>query len=183
MRLFVGIDIPQEIKNTLAGLIDSMRPIANLRWSQTSNLHVTTKFIGEWPEARLGEVKAQLARMEHTSIPISIRGLGWFPNPHTPRVFWAAVRAPESLGTLAGKTEEALSALGIARETRPYSPHLTLARIENQPALAGLRRHVAALPSDDFGEFKATAFHLYHSQPGPNRSIYTKLESFPLTES
>ena len=107
MRLFAGLDIPEEVKGTLEALLDGFRPAAKLRWSPVGNLHVTTKFIGEWPDQRLEEMKQALSGVRGEPIPISIRGLGWFPNPHSPRTFWAASRGGEALLTLAAATDEA----------------------------------------------------------------------------
>lgn len=180
MRLFIGLDIPQHVQTSLDALIGSLRPAARLHWSPVENLHVTTKFIGEWPEARLDELKSALATVHSPAIPVSIRGLGWFPNPHSPRVFFAAIRAPESLPQLAATTQEAVVALGVEKETRHYSPHLTLARIREAHDLAELRRRVAALPSDDFGEFLADSFHLYLSRREAGGSVYSKLATYPL---
>jgi 2'-5' RNA ligase len=180
MRLFVGLDLPPEVQGRLAAFIDTLRPAARLRWSTAANLHITTKFIGEWPEARTEELKQALAGVSGPPVPVAIRGLGWFPNPHSPRVFFAAVRAPESLAALHKATDAALQPLGVAREERAYSPHLTLARLEDKAGLVELRRRVASLDSDDFGEFTATAFHLYLSRPGPGGSVYSKLACFPL---
>jgi 2'-5' RNA ligase len=118
MRLFVGLDIPPEVKDNLARFIDSLRPEASLRWSTSSNLHITTKFIGEWRADRLEEMKTALATVQGESFSIAIRGLGWYPNPHSPRVFWAAVRADSSLPTLAKATEEAVATIGVEKEKR-----------------------------------------------------------------
>ncbi len=181
MRLFTGLDIPTHVKDNLGGLIESLRPVARLRWSLVGNLHITTKFIGEWPEQRLEEMKQALASIaSKPAIPIAIRGLGWFPNPHSPRVFWAAVRAPESLADLARATEDATFELGVARENRPFAPHLTLARIQNPGDIGQLRHRVAELDSDDFGEFSATEFHLYQSRMMAGGSVYSKLASYSL---
>ncbi|MBL8217807.1 MAG: RNA 2',3'-cyclic phosphodiesterase [Bryobacterales bacterium] len=182
MRLFVGLDLPESVKTNLGKLVAGLRPAAKMRWSPVANLHITTKFIGEWPEPRLEELRAALAGIKGVApFSIAIRGLGWFPNPHNPRVFWAAVRAPEQLAQLAAATEAATHLLGIARETRPFAPHLTLARMPDPPVdLAPLRRAVATLPSDDFGSFEATCFHLYLSKMGPGGSVYTKLATYPL---
>jgi len=183
MRLFVGLDIPSEVKDNLARFIDDLRPAADLRWSPTANLHITTKFIGEWRADRLEELKSALATISGiAAFPVSIRGLGWYPNPHSPRVFWAAVRAEPALSDLARKTEDALAAIGIEKEKRPYSPHLTLARIQDSPNLGEIRRRVASLTSDDFGRFTSSEFHLYLSQPGPRGSVYSKLATYPLIE-
>lgn len=183
MRLFVGLDLPAPIQESLGALIAQLRPAARCRWSPAANLHITTKFLGEWPQDKLSEMKAALAGVRGPAIDIAIRGLGWFPNPHNPRVFFAAVRAPESLAALARATEEAVEPLGIARETRTYSPHLTLARIEERAGLIELRQRIAALDSTDFGQFTATGFHLYLSQPSTGGSVYSKLASFPLDKA
>ncbi|MBI4906722.1 MAG: RNA 2',3'-cyclic phosphodiesterase [Acidobacteria bacterium] len=183
MRLFVGLDLPSNVQDQLATLIESIRPAAKLRWSVASNLHITTKFIGELPEPQLEALKSRLAALIAAPMEIGVRGLGWFPNPHNPKVFFAAVRAPEALHQLASITDAAVAGLGIERETRKYSPHLTLARIQPGTDLRELRRRVAALPSDDFGSFAATAFHLYLSTPTGSGSVYTKLASFRLQES
>lgn len=182
MRLFVGLDLPESVQLNLEKLVAALRPAAKLRWSPVGNLHITTKFIGEWPEERLEEMKTALGNVRGIApFSIAIRGLGWFPNPHRPRVFWAAVRAGEQLAQLAAATEDAAFSLGVAKETRAFAPHLTLARIPDPAVdLAALRRRVASLPTDDFGSFDTTAFHLYLSKMGPGGSVYTKLATFPL---
>jgi 2'-5' RNA ligase len=111
---------------------------------------------------------------------IHVRGLGWFPNPHTPRIFWATVDAPEALKQLAAGTDQALSQLGIEIEKRPYSPHLTLARVERGTPVGGLRQAVAQLDFADFGSFRAEHFTLYQSKTGPKGSLYTSLAEYPL---
>jgi 2'-5' RNA ligase len=107
---------------------------------------------------------------------VAIHGLGWFPNPKSPRVFWAGVHGGEPLSALAAATEAATTKEGVPRENRPYSPHLTLARIRDRVPLEALRKAIATLASDDFGSFRATAFVLYLSAGGK----YTKLAEFPL---
>lgn len=177
MRLFTGLDIPERERSALTAVLDQLRPLAPLRWSPPANLHVTTKFIGEWPEDRLAELKAALSTVPvNGPIGVSLTGLGWIPNPHTPRMFWAIVKAGPKLAELAAAIEGRLEPLGIAREERPYQAHLTLARIKAPMSLGPVRRAIAQLPGADFGSFEATAFHLYLSSAGH----YAKLASFPL---
>lgn len=183
MRLFVGIDLPYEVRRNLELLLQMLRPKADLQWSPPANLHVTTKFIGEWPEEDLDILKEALAEISPPGeFRVDIQGLGWFPDERNPRVFWAGIRGGESLPALARATEDACEPLGIAREGRPYSPHLTLARIRRPVDLTALRKSLASLPSDHFGRFTATQFHLYESQLRPGGSIYTKLASFHLAK-
>jgi RNA 2',3'-cyclic 3'-phosphodiesterase len=182
MRLFVGFAIPDPGIPDSAGanlrvLLNRLRPLADFRWTPVKNLHVTTKFIGEFPEARLDELKRALGAI---AVPepfdISVRGLGWFPNPHHPRVFWAGVDGGEPLRALAAATEQATAQLGVASEDREFRPHLTLARLKAPTPLESIRRGVASLDSQDFGSFRPRGFVLYISSQGQ----YTSLAEFPL---
>ncbi|HEY1495215.1 MAG TPA: RNA 2',3'-cyclic phosphodiesterase [Candidatus Solibacter sp.] len=180
MRLFTGLDLPVEVVGNLEELLRRLKPTAPIHWSPPANLHVTTKFIGEWPEERLGELTAALAKVpSRTPIPVNIRRVGFFPNPHSPRIFWCGIEAP-GLELLAADTDAATGALGIEPEKRPYSPHLTLARIKEQIDLQPLRKTVTALESLEFGSFEARSFFLYRSTLRPTGSVYTKLAEFPL---
>jgi 2'-5' RNA ligase len=182
MRLFVGLDLPEETICSLEALLARLRPTARIHWSPPANLHITTKFIGEWPDERVADVKAALTAIEPgDAIPVRVHRLGFFPNPHAPRVFWCGIEAP-GLETLAPATDRATAALGIPRETRSFSPHLTLARIKERLDLQPLRETIAALPSLEFGSFEARSFFLYRSSPRPTGSVYTKLAEFPLAK-
>jgi 2'-5' RNA ligase len=177
MRLFCGIEIPAGIKASLGALTDRLRPLAKLAWSPTENLHVTTKFIGEWPEARVDGITRALAEIPRPRmIKISVRGLGWFPNDRNPRVLWAGIQSGEGLGSLAGETERRLAILGVPAEERAFHPHLTLARRRDSVSIDGLRTEVAGIASTDFGTFHAESFFLYLSRAGR----YTKLQEFSL---
>ena len=86
MRLFTGLDLPGDLVAHLEGLVYSLKPAARIHWSPPANLHVTTKFIGEWPEARLEELKDALAGLPpHPPVAVRIRRVGFYPNPHAPR--------------------------------------------------------------------------------------------------
>ena len=157
-----------------------LRPAAHLKWSPVYNLHITLKFIGEWPEEKLPQLEAALRSVcRRNPIPLEVRGLGWFPSPKNPRVFWAGLQNGEGLATLARDIETALEPLGIAKDTRPFSAHLTLARIKDPAPLDALRAAMETLESAEYGAFNATCFHLYRSQPGAAGSIYTKLSECP----
>ena len=182
MRLFVGLDLPAEAIRNLERLLDSLRPCARISWSPPANLHVTTKFIGEWPEARIPELESALQAVpSRTPIAVGLRRLGFFPNPSSPRIFWCGIDAP-GLDVLAADTDRATSTLGIVNEKLAYSPHLTLARIKERLDLQPLHDRIGALPSVEFGHFEAASFFLYLSKPGPKGSVYTKLREFPLTK-
>lgn len=178
MRLFTGLSLAYEVRRNIELLYQSLQPLAPIAWSPAANLHITTKFIGEWPAERLDELKATLRAMPRAgSFPLAVDGFGWFPTPHHPRHLFAAVRAPEALGALAAATAEALAAIGVPAEDRPYRPHVTLARVKDATVdLAPVKQFIAQLPSTDFGRMTVTSFKLYESRAGS----YTVLEDFPL---
>lgn len=175
MRLFAAIDIPDEIRHAIQNTIALLKPSAPLRWSRAANLHITTKFLGEVDAALLPAVEQALAAVPSPGeIPIIIRGFGWFPNPHAPRILYIGIQAPQALSVLHRATDQALLPLGIPAETKPYRPHLTIARIEPKTPLVELRHAIAAQPTNDFGSFTATDFYLYESKTLPSGSVYTK---------
>jgi 2'-5' RNA ligase len=180
MRLFTALDLPRDIIGNLEELLRVLKPRAKISWSRPENLHVTIKFIGEFSEERLGELNRALAAVPRPgAIPVHIRRVGFHPNPHAPHNFWCGIEAP-GLEKLASDTDAATAALGVARETRVFSPHLTLARIKDRVPMQALREAIAALPSLEFGQFEARSFNLYQSQMQPGGSVYTKLSEFPL---
>jgi 2'-5' RNA ligase len=167
MRLFTAVDIPADIRSHLSELLDQLRPLAELQWSKPEKLHITTAFIGEWPEARLQELEEVLGNVKSDPIPIVIRGVSWL-NPHA---LCAGVEGP-GLGNLADATWNALSSLGLTKEDRAFHPHLTLAR--NKKKRSNLRLDQFA--SSDFGTFTASNFVLFLSHGGK----YAQLKRYAL---
>jgi 2'-5' RNA ligase len=160
LRLFTAIDIPVDVKAAIAALLDRLRPLANLHWIPIEKLHITTKFIGEWPEERLGELNGKLASVQAPApVDVVIRGLG-----RLPRVLYAAVELNEGLTELAAATERAV---GGRVEDRAYRPHITLARTRKRVP------HID-LEISTIGSFRASSFALYLSAAGK----YTKLQEF-----
>jgi 2'-5' RNA ligase len=182
VRLFTGISLSEDVIAGIARVLDYLRPAAQLRWVPPYNLHVTTKFIGEWPENRLDEAIEALQPLSRLApFEMAASGVGWLPNPHSPRVLFIGLKAGPELAQLAAATEDALAPLGIPKEGRKFTAHLTLARIRDTTPLAPLRRSIASLESTEFGSIRAESFHLYLSKPGPAGSIYTQLAEIPFS--
>jgi RNA 2',3'-cyclic 3'-phosphodiesterase len=181
MRLFTAIDLPAETCLRLERLLSALRPEAPIKWSPLDNLHITTKFIGEWPEQRLEEIHDALAQVgPREPFEISLHGLGWYPNAHAPRVLWVEVAAGPELAALVQQIEQRLEAIGVAKEGRPFAPHLTLARIKHPAPLQALRQKVERLQPADLGRFPVAGFSLFRSDPGSNASVYRKLRDYRL---
>ncbi len=179
MRLFLAIDLPPEVLFRLDRLLTALRPEALINWSPLDNLHITAKFIGEWPEARMNELHAALiALAPRDPFAIELCDLGWFPNKRSPRVLWAGVNGGEALKSLARDIEDHLAELGIKREEREFAPHLTLARIKHPVPLGRLRQKVEEMQKVELGNFPVSQFTLFRSDPGSNSSIYRKLHEY-----
>src|ERR1022692_580379 len=101
MRLFTAIDLPPEVIERLDALMAKLRPLAPIAWSRGANLHITTKFIGEWPDDRLAELERALSLGCRAPIPIRVTGLGFFPDRKSPHTFWAGIEANSQLAALA----------------------------------------------------------------------------------
>jgi len=104
---------------------DGVKPV------KSNQLHLTLKFLGEVPESQIGPIKQAIQTIEFPSFNISLHGLGCFPNLNYIRVVWIGIKeGNDNLKQLAQFVEEKLNPIGFPREKRPFSPHLTLARIK-----------------------------------------------------
>ena len=181
MRLFTGIALAPAVAEKISAALEELRPTAHIKWTPPENLHITCKFIGAWHEDRLTDLKTELSAVAPPGpIPIRISQFGFFPNHHHPHSFFAGVQAGEKLAELAASIDRALVPLGLAAETRPYHPHVTLARTKANADTRGLREHLAAMSDFDFGSFDAHEFHLYESKPSARGSVYKKLATYHL---
>ena len=194
MRIFIGIDLDEEIRTKIARFLDGVRGFApDARWVRPESLHITLKFIGEQKSEQVEAIQQRLLRVEGAAMEIRFAGHGFFPTAKSPRVFWVGIQAGPPLAELAGNVDAALAELGIPREDRAFSPHLTLARggggsgspkwrkgDKPNSNFTVLEKRLAAMPELDFGTMTAREFFLYQSQLSPKGSKYTKLQRFAL---
>ena len=188
MRLFVALDFPDAVRQTLRELIARLQPgFRSAKWVRPEAMHITLKFIGEVDGEKLAPIRGALAPV-HSSAPVEIhfRGLGFFPNERRPRVLWCGVEASPNLAELAEAVQRALVPLGIPAESRDFVPHLTLARFNSDDAprkdLETLVRAAGELKSYDFGRTRETELHLIESILKPAGAEYRRLETFPIVK-
>lgn len=179
MRLFTAIDPSAEVLARLERMISVLRPEALVKWSPVDNLHVTIKFIGQWPESRLEELNDALTSLlPRHPFTAEVRNLGWFPDDHSPRILWIGVDGGDPLLELARETDECLAKFGIPKEDRPFKPHLTLARMKSPVPLRRLRHRLQEIQPALLGSFPVSQFFLFRSDPGSNASIYRKVREY-----
>jgi 2'-5' RNA ligase len=197
MRIFVGIDLDPEVRARISRFLEGVQGFApEARWVRPESLHITLKFIGEQPPERVEAITERLRRVGGSAFEIHVAGYGFFPTAKAPRVFWIGIHGGPQLAELAGSIDMATAELGIPREDRPFSPHLTLARGVGRSGspkrrkgdspnatFAVLEKRLAAMGELDFGKLTADEFILYQSQLSPKGSKYTKLQRFALNHS
>jgi 2'-5' RNA ligase len=190
MRLFVALDIDPEIRKRIAEFRNQMKAFApDVRWVGPETFHVTLQFLGE--TTKLEQIQSALEQVKGSSVPLTFRSAGFFPNPKSPRVFWAGIESDQRLQSLVNAIAEQLQPLGFERDSGPYKPHLTLARsgsgrprqVPGERAAFGLqhvRVKLESLPPLEFGTMTAHEFYLYESKTMPAGAQYTRLARYVL---
>jgi len=180
MRLFVALDFPDEVRNAIRDLIARLKPLCrDARWVRPEAMHITLKFIGETDATRLESIRTALGPIHSPqSVEMRFRGVGFFPNDRRPRVAWCGVEASANLAQLAADVECALEPLGIPRESRAFTPHLTLARFQTPARLDDLVQAAKELAASDFGTARETNFHLFESILKPSGAEYRRVATY-----
>jgi 2'-5' RNA ligase len=182
VRLFVALDVPEQIREKLADLSARLKKTClSARWLRLESVHITLKFIGEVSLETVEKIREALASLpQFPSIVLRFAGLGFFPSARRPRVFWAGVEADPQLAALAAAIEAKLEPLGIPAEKRDFHPHLTLARFDSPQGTQALVAAVEALGAPEFGSETFHEFHLYQSVLKRSGAEYTRLVTYPL---
>jgi len=187
MRLFVAVDIPDEMRAEISRACALLRSIAaDARWVRPESLHLTVKFIGEQPEERVDAIRAALAATaKPVAFHVGLHGLNFFPDKRHPRVLATFVQEEKGqaqMAELATQVDLQLAPLKIAREERAYRGHLTLARLDPRGRHGALEAALAGMMRRDWGDFPVNEFHLYRSELKRGGAVYTKLASFALQD-
>jgi len=179
MRTFIAIEIPDEIKKEMAKVQDELkRSGADAGWTRPEGIHLTLKFLGEVPEAKIEEIKKALVQAAETTsrFRLKIAGAGTFPNPKNPRVVWLGVSGDiDKLSALQGSVEKSMMAMGFDREERAFSPHLTLARIKYLRPQYSWQKAIDSIKDIRLAEFDVDYVNLMKSDIKPSGAVYTEI--------
>lgn len=183
LRLFVAFGLPASYQDRLGELAEAWRGRLRSRtsWTRPGNWHLTLKFLGDVEEQRLAEVRGALEGVAFAPITARAGGAGTFPPRGAPRVLWVGLEeGAAEIAALATAVDRALEPLGFAPETRPFRPHLTLARVrraERDP----WPEMVGELARTSWAGFSVNGFTLWRSVLGPTGPKYTALADFGAT--
>lgn len=190
VRLFIGVELDEAVRAAAAdsalelrARLDTRAPGFNARWIDRANLHITLWFIGEVADERVLEISDVLRRpFDVAPFSLSLEGCGAFPPSGAPRVVWiGTTTGTEAMRELYGRIEHRLLPLGFAAERRPYTPHLTIARVKDAGRTPGrvIRDAIAAVPVS-CGESTVNAVTLFRSRLSPRGAAYEPLLRVPL---
>jgi len=176
MRLFIGIGVPARTAEALANAATTLvgaSQATRMRWTPPANMHITLSFLGQVHEARRDAIEQTLARTRAPRLSIELNGVGAFERVG---VIFVDVKHTAALLSLAEQVITTMQSCGFARESRPYSPHITLARTRDRYRLRSIESHDPVF----YQSFDATEFRLYQSVTRPGGAQYEVLHSFPL---
>jgi 2'-5' RNA ligase len=179
MRTFIAIEIPAEIKKEMAEVQGRLKsPGVDAGWTRLEGIHLTLKFLGEIDEQRVPEIMNALTRAANGvgKFHLEIAGTGAFPNPKNARVVWIGVSGDiEKLAALQFSIEEAMAGLGMEREERKFTPHLTLGRIKYIRSRDAWVSALDALKDIRLAGFDVDAVSLMKSELQRSGAVYTEI--------
>ncbi len=187
MRLFIGLEISEPARRELRRRLEGLRDrLPRARWVDLDNLHLTLLFLGETEESDVPALAAALreAFVRHPPLDLRLSGGGTFPPGRPARVAWVGVEAPEELMALQQDVNRAaVATLNFAPESRPYHPHVTLARCPDPWRREAIDKLKTALPSPIGPPFVADRGVLFESKLSPKGARYRAVEVFPMAEA
>lgn len=194
MRTFLAIELPSSIKEELSRRQSSLqRSLADLpgetcRWTRPQHFHLTLRFLGEIDESQRSDLTERLAHTlpSHSRFSLTLGEIGAFPRMGEPSVLWVGIDGDrEHLDSLQRSIEAIVVQVGMKGESRPYRPHLTLARLgpriepESKQAI-GRRLREGSLFGQEALSWRVDEVALIRSDLSPQGVRYTTLSHFSL---
>jgi len=175
-RLFVAIDLPQEIKNRIEPICCG---VPGARWLEPDQWHLTLRFVGEVDGGLFRDILDTLGEVKAEPFALTLKGLGFFPLRGTPETIWVGVEKSDGLVLLRGRVEGALAKAGLARDSRKFSPHVAIARLR-QPHVPRLAGYLSANGLFESPNFRVDRFGLYSSVLSSSGAQYELEAEYPL---
>jgi RNA 2',3'-cyclic 3'-phosphodiesterase len=179
MRLFIAIELPEDVRQAIAKVQQQLQTSgADANWTRPEGIHLTLKFLGDVPEAKVAGVLQGMtdAAQGTGTLRFEVSGAGAFPSAKAPRVLWLGLTGDTArLAALQRAVEDAMAAAGFEREERNFSPHLTLARIRFPRPRDNWERRIEGIRDVRLGGFDADRVSLMKSELHPGGAVYTEV--------
>jgi 2'-5' RNA ligase len=140
IRSFIAIELPDDLRQRLGQLEARLKSgrQSGVKWVDPNGIHLTLKFLGNIVTDTIAKVTVAIEEAAQGIPPfrLEVRDLGVFPNLKRVQVAWVGVDGEiDKLARLQKRIESSLEPLGFAPESRPFTAHLTIARIRNDASL------------------------------------------------
>lgn len=177
VRLFIALPIPEDVRSELAGPREKLG-LRGVKVVNPDQIHITLKFLGETPDDKVKSIMQILDQLDSRPFEIELVSLGAFPSVGSARVVWAGVEeGKDDSVALAAQVENLMAELGFKRESRPFTPHVTLARVKSPTPQNrnAIRNVVEEFKNHQFGRWRADRIVLMQSKLTRTGPIYTRL--------
>ena len=183
IRAFIAIELPQALKSEITHLQEQIKAKSRVpvRWVNPDNIHLTLKFLGDINVDIVDDIIRAIGEAARGSNPIhlGVKGLGVFPNPKRVQIIWVGLTGGlDKLTNLQQRIDNAVAGLGFPREKRPFSPHLTIARLRDRATPAERQSMGQLIGETGFTsqlDFNAGSVNLMKSQLTREGPIYSRL--------
>ena len=183
LRLFIAIPIPEPVRDEIIRVQQEMQPLVPrdaVRWIKPDQFHLTLRFLGDVPVAVLEKLKESVNAVCRNARPLSLRaeGVGFFPNPRSPRVIWVGIDDREGrLGDLQKQIETVAGQFSSEPGEKNFTGHVTLGRLKNpRPAdTRDLATRAQSLEKRLFGDWTALDIEIIRSELSPAGARHTSL--------
>jgi 2'-5' RNA ligase len=183
LRTFICLQLDQTLRSNLETfhqeLLEQDWP---MRWISVGNIHLTLKFLGDTDQNKIDYIEKALQRAVQNIDPFSVKvkGVGVFPNPAKPRIFWIGLENIDNLITLQRKVDQELALIGFEPEKRKFRPHLTAGRVKRGKRLIQVKPIIDRYKDHEFGNLIADKVTLMQSDLQPTGAVYTPLVQISL---
>lgn len=189
IRSFIAIELPEEIRQKLGELETRLKSggQSQVRWVNPNSIHLTLKFLGNIAAGRVGEITRVIEESAKDIPPfvLEVKDAGVFPNPKRARVAWVGLSGEvDKLVQLQKNLESKLEPLGFAAEARAFTPHLTIARVNDGASIEERQRfgELVTVTKFEAGSIKVDTISLMRSQLNRTGAIYGRLSLVKLQD-
>ena len=183
MRIFIGIKLDEPLMEQIEKFLEPIKNINSpVRWVKRENLHITLKFIGEVPNEKFQQIAAVLSQNKFTtdSFDLQITGCGKFGKGNALNILWIGINHHKKLEEIYSTLENLLSKGGIAKENRPFNPHITVGRNRKSFNFKSIIRILEEKQFEFISNLKVSQFQIFKSELTPDGPIYTIMKELPL---
>ena len=188
VRSFIAIKLPDELKRGLTQLQAQLKlgKQPSVKWVDPYSIHLTLKFLGSVPVDRIGDITGAMEKAAQGISPfhLEVKDLGVFPNLRRVQVVWVGISGEvDKLVQLQQRIESNLAPMGFAPESRPFTPHLTLARVRDQASPDERQRFGQLIANARFEAaftLEVESISLMRSQLTREGAIYSRISSVGL---